>query len=62
MLEAAKAQLHLSATRNMTAFLLASYIILPTVSFNIFSMFACEKFDDGSLLLRIDYQVERAST
>mmetsp|Transcript_86887 Transcript_86887/g.246181 ORF Transcript_86887/g.246181 Transcript_86887/m.246181 type:complete len:1116 (-) Transcript_86887:190-3537(-) len=52
-----RAERHLAETRCMTFFLLTSYIILPSVSYTIFSMFSCEEFDDGAYLLRIDYQI-----
>ena len=52
-----RAERHLAETRCMTFFLLTSYIILPSVSYTIFSMFSCEEFDDGAYLLRVDYQI-----
>ena len=39
-------------------FLFMTFLILPTVSIQIFSTFACREFDDGTRYLKVDYSID----
>lgn len=42
----------------MNVFLILTYLLFPVVSAVVFSAFVCERFDDGSFLLRADYTID----
>ena len=39
------------------SFFLMTFLVLPSVSIQIFSTFACREFDDGGRFLKVDYSI-----